>query len=82
VSSRQRAVDRSQQGPIGGLQPGPWSLTAEHGELVAQDKDLEVLSGAAAGELGEELDRAAQRLVGKSWQHRVASAVRAAEAPR
>src|SRR4029450_1516564 len=42
ASSRQRAADRSQQGPIGGLQPGTWSLAAEHGELVAQDKDLKV----------------------------------------
>jgi hypothetical protein len=42
----------------------------EHGELVAQDKDLKVLGGVAAGELGEELDGAAQRQVGKSWQHR------------
>jgi hypothetical protein len=49
---------------------------------VAQDKDLEVLGGVAAGELGEELDGAAQRQVGKSWQHRVASAVGAAEMPR
>jgi hypothetical protein len=70
ASPRQRAADRSQQGPIGRLQPGTWSLAAEHGELVAQDKDLKVLGGVTAGELGEELDGAAQRQVGKSWQHR------------
>jgi hypothetical protein len=34
ASPRQRAADRGQQGPIGGLQPGSWSLAAEHGELV------------------------------------------------
>jgi hypothetical protein len=30
------------------------------GRLVRQDKDLEVLGGVTAGELGEELDGAAQ----------------------
>jgi hypothetical protein len=50
--------------------------------LVTQDKDLEVLGGVTAAELGEELDGAAQGQVGKSWQHRGASAVGAAETPR
>jgi len=50
--------------------------------LVTQDKDLEVLGGVAAGELGEELDGAARGQVGRSWQHRGASAVGAAETPR
>jgi hypothetical protein len=49
---------------------------------MTQDKDLKVLGGIAAGELGEELDGAAQRQVRESWQHRVASAVGAAEAPQ
>jgi hypothetical protein len=82
ASPRQRAADRSQQRPIGGLQPGSWNLAAEHGELVTQDKDLKILGGVTAGELGEELDVAAQCQVGKSWQHRGASAVGAAETPR
>jgi hypothetical protein len=37
---------------------------------MAQDKDLKILGGIAAGELGEELDGAAQRQVRESWQHR------------
>lgn len=37
---------------------------------MAQDQDLEVLGGAAASELGEELDGAAHGQVGESWQHR------------
>ena len=65
-----------------GSKLGSWSLAAEHGELMAEDKDLKVLGGIAAGQLGEELDGAAQRQVRKSWQHRVASAVGAAEAPQ
>jgi hypothetical protein len=52
------------------LELGSWSLAAEDGELVAEDEDLEVLGGVAAGDEGEQLDGAAQREVGKSWQHR------------
>jgi hypothetical protein len=33
---------------------------------MAQDENLEILGGIAAGELDEELDGAAQRQVGKS----------------
>jgi hypothetical protein len=38
---------------------------------VAQDKDLQVLGGVAAGEQGEQLDGAAQRQVGEFRQHQV-----------
>jgi hypothetical protein len=44
----QDAADRGEQGPVGGLQPGSWDLAAEHGELVAQDEELQVLGGVAA----------------------------------
>jgi hypothetical protein len=40
-----------------------WDLAAEHGELVAQDQDLQVLGGLAASHQHEEADRAAQREV-------------------
>ena len=40
------------------------------GRLVRQDKDLEVLGGVTAGELGEELDGAAQGQVGRSLARR------------
>jgi hypothetical protein len=39
------------------------------GELVAQDEDLQVLGGVAAGEQGEQLDGAAQGQAGESRQH-------------
>jgi hypothetical protein len=51
-------------------------------DATVLDKDLEVLSGVTGGDLGEELDGAAQGQVGRSWQHRGASAVGAAETPR
>jgi len=58
---RQDTADRGEQRPIVGPQPGTWSLSAEHGELMTQDKDLKILGGVTAAELGEELDGAAQR---------------------
>jgi hypothetical protein len=68
--SRQDTADGGEQGPVGRLQRRSGSLAVEDGELLVQDKDLKILGGITAGELGEELYGAAQRQVGKSWQHR------------
>ena len=70
AGSGQDTADRGKQGAVGGLEPGAWGLAAEHGELVAEHQDLQVLGGLAAGQQHEQLDRAAERQVGKSWQHR------------
>jgi hypothetical protein len=51
-------------------------LPAKDGELVAEDEDLQVPGGPAAGQQRKELDGAAQREVGESWQHRVTSVMR------
>jgi hypothetical protein len=66
----QRAADRGEQGPVGGFQPGSRGLAVEHGELVAQYQDLQVLGGVAAGQQHEQADQAAQREVGEFQQHR------------
>jgi hypothetical protein len=63
----QDAADGGEQSPVGGFQLGSWGLAAEDSELVAQDEDLEILGGIAAGEEDEQLDGAAQRQVGESW---------------
>ena len=34
-------AERREQGTVGGLEPGPGDLAAEHGELVAQHQDLQ-----------------------------------------
>jgi hypothetical protein len=65
----QDAADRSEQGTVGWFQLGPRCLAAQHSELVAQDKDLQILGGVAAGNHRERLDGAAQRQVGESRQH-------------
>ena len=65
----QDAANGGEQRPVDGLELGSWSLSAEDGELVAQNEDLKILGGIAAGEEGEQLDGLAQRQVGKSWQH-------------
>jgi len=83
ASSGQGPADRREQGAVGGLEPGMCDLAAQHGELVAQHgelvaqhgelvaqhQDLQVLSGVATDEQGEELDGAAQRQVGELRQH-------------
>jgi len=78
----QDAADRGKQRPVGQLQLGSWNLAAEHRELVAQDEDLQVLGGVAAGEQHEQLDRAAQREVGEFRQHQDDLCGRLVEAPR
>ena len=80
AGSRQDAADRGEQGPVGGLELGTLDLAAEHGELVTQDEDLQVLGGVPTGEQGEQLDGAAQREVGEVRQRQVSSAV-GAQAP-
>jgi hypothetical protein len=75
TGSGQHAADRGEQGSVGGLELGMLDLAVEHGELVAQDEDLQVLGGVPAGEQGEQLDGAAQREVGEVRQHQVSSAV-------
>jgi hypothetical protein len=44
-------------------------LAAEHGELVAEHQDLQVLGGVAADQQDEQLDRAAECQVGELGQH-------------
>jgi hypothetical protein len=46
-----------------------WDLAAQHAKLLAQDQDLQVLGGVAAGEHREQLDGAAERQVGELRQH-------------
>jgi hypothetical protein len=69
AGSGQHAADGSEQRSVGGPEPGSSRLAAQHTELVTQDEDLQILGGVVIGEQGEELDGAAQRQVGESWQH-------------
>ncbi len=72
-------ADGSEQSSVGWLHLGPRRLAAQHSELVAQDEDLQILGGVATGEQGEELDGAAQRQVGESWQHLEAASAMGSE---
>jgi hypothetical protein len=83
VGPGQHPADRGEQGPVSGLELGTQDLAAEHGELVTQDKDLQILGGVPAGEQGEQLDGAAQREVGEIRQHQgfLSSGSRSATVP-
>jgi hypothetical protein len=64
AGSGQRAADRGEQGPVSRFQPGTWGLATEDRELVAQDEDLQILDGVAAGkQQHEQLKGATQREV-------------------
>ena len=69
VSPGQDAADRSEQRPVGRFEPGACDLAAEHGELVTQHQNLQVLGAIASGQQGEQPDRPAQRQVGDLRQH-------------
>jgi hypothetical protein len=64
----EHATDRGEQGPVVGPSLGRGALAAEHGELLAQDEDLKVLSSVTASKQHEQLDGAAQREVGEFGQ--------------
>ena len=69
AGSRQHPADRGQQRPISGLQPGTWDLPPQDGQLMAEDEELQVLGGVAAGEQHEQLDGATPRNVGEFREH-------------
>jgi hypothetical protein len=49
--------DGSEQSSVGGLQLGPRRLAAQHGELVTQNEDFQILGGVAADQQDEERHR-------------------------
>jgi hypothetical protein len=69
AASRRHLADRGQQRPVSGLQPGTCGLATQHGRVVAEHQDLEVLGSIAAGQQHQQLDRAAQGQVGELRQH-------------
>jgi len=75
----QHAADRGQQGAVCGLKPGTWDLPVQHRELVAEDEELQVLGGVAAGEQHEQLDGASECQVGELRQHQGGLRARSAE---
>jgi hypothetical protein len=74
VIDRAEAVDE----PVGQQRPRGWVLAQGDQQLpnlvVELFWELQVLGGLAVGQQQEQLDRAAQRQVVKSWQHRATSA--------
>jgi hypothetical protein len=66
---RQCPAERPEQGAGGGLEPGACYLPTQHGELVAEHQDLQVLGGVAAGQQDDQLDRAAECQIGELRQY-------------
>jgi hypothetical protein len=57
------------EGTVGPGEAGTGDLAAEHGELVAQDKDLWILGGIVHPEDPEQFDDAADQAVEKAERH-------------
>jgi hypothetical protein len=66
LASGQQPGQRGQDRPVGPRQPRVLELPLEHGDLVAQDKDLGVLGTVGAGEQGEPAEHVQHRQVGES----------------
>jgi len=60
---------RGEHSAVGGLELGACYLPAQHGQLLAEHQDLQVLAGVAAGQQDEQLNRAAECQVGELRQH-------------
>jgi hypothetical protein len=69
AGSRERAADGGKEGSVGWLEPRPWNLAAQHGQLVMEHHNLQVLGSIAAGEQDEQLEGAAQREVDEFRKH-------------
>jgi hypothetical protein len=69
AGSRERAAYGGKEGSVGGLEPRPWNLAAQHGQLVTEHQNLQVLGSIAAGEQDEQLEGAAQREVDGFRKH-------------
>ena len=69
AGSGQRTADRGEHRTVDRSEPGSWGLAAQHGQLVTEHQDLQVLASIAAGEQHEQLDGAAQGQVGELRQH-------------
>jgi hypothetical protein len=61
----QHAADGGEHRTVGRFEPRSWGLAAQHGQLVTEHQDLQVLASIAAGQQHEQLDGAAQGQVGE-----------------
>jgi hypothetical protein len=50
AGSGQGAADGGKHRPVGRIEPGLFGLAAQHGQLVTEHQDLQVLGGIAAGQ--------------------------------
>ena len=62
----QQPGQRGQDRPVGPRQPRCLDLALKHGDLMAQDEDLDVLVLAGAGEQGKPAEHPQHRQVGES----------------
>ena len=59
AGSGQGAADGGEHSAVGRFEPRSWGLAAQHGQLMTEHQDLQVLGSVTAGQQHQQLDRAA-----------------------
>ena len=65
----QQSGERGDQGAIGPAHSWPWRAALEHGELMAQDKDLDLLGGVGSGAQHDPAQEVGEHLVDQPQRH-------------
>ena len=69
-AGREQSGEGGDQGAVGPAHPRPWRAPLEHGELVAQDQDLDVLGGVGSGAQHDPAQELGEHLVDQPQRHR------------
>jgi hypothetical protein len=65
-ADREQSGEGSEQGAVGPAHPRARRASLEHGELVAQDQDLDLLGGVGSGAQHNPAEELCEHLVGQS----------------
>jgi hypothetical protein len=68
-AGRQQASERCKQSTIGGPEPRPWLLASEHGQLMSQDEQLDVLVELAAPAAEQQSQHSREGEIGERKEH-------------
>jgi hypothetical protein len=68
-AGREQSGEGGDQGAIGPAHPGARRASLEHGQLVAQDKDLDLLGGVRSGPQHDPVQEFGEHLVDQPQRH-------------
>ena len=68
-ADREQSGEGGDQGAVGPAHPRAWRASLEHGELVAQDQDLDLLGGVGSGAQHDPAQELGEHLVDQPQRH-------------